>query len=543
MNDNILGELLCEYGVITSERLSAAGSSLSGGKGLYDELLREGIQETKLLEALGNKLGLPVLPPQIPQADREAVSRLPRAILEKYRVLPLSVSANTMRIAVCDPLDSYALEDIRQITGMSLELCLCGRDTILSAVEHYCSDSDTSAQSAPSEQSTPSDGEDSSAVRLVEKLISRGCELGASDIHIEPFEEDSSVRMRIDGILVDFASVTSELHTKAIARIKVVSGLDIAERRLPQDGNIHAEVQGRPVNLRVSVMPTVYGEKAVLRFLDTEASVDNAESFGMDEASCQKLLEMLDAPHGLIYFTGPTGSGKTTTLYMILEQLAKKPVNICTIEDPVERRLPRVNQTAVNSAAGMDFGMGFRSILRQDPDIIMLGETRDYETAEISVRAAITGHLVLSTLHTSDAVSAVIRLEDMGIAPYLVSNSLLGVVAQRLLRKNCPHCSEELHATAAERDLLGASVRFIRRGKGCAHCNFTGYKGRTAIHEVLRIDKTLRGMISKGEGLDEMYSYACMKQGMRPLRSAAAELVVRGITTPEEVRRAAYFTD
>lgn len=262
----------------------------------------------------------------------------------------------------------------------------------------------------------------------------------------------------------------------------------------------------------------------------------------MDESSYNKVNDMLNAPSGLIYFTGPTGSGKTTTLYMILEQLVKRPVNICTIEDPIERPIHRINQIAAGGA-GMSFGEAFRAVLRQDPDIIMLGETRDYETAEISVRSAISGHLVLSTLHTADAVSAVLRLEDMGIAPYLAGSALVGVVAQRLLRKICPHCAESAFATEKERQLIGEDIKFIQRGRGCPACSFTGYKGRIAIHEVLKIDNKLRRMITEHASLDEMYSYAVEEQGMISLRSAAADLVKRGVTTPEEVLRAAYFTE
>lgn len=540
--NNTFGQMLCDSGCITAQQLEQAISAQRGDEHISDALVRLGFaSERDIIASIGGRSGIEILPAHLLKADKDIVKLVPRKVLERYRMLPLSEAGGKVYLAVSDPLDFYAIEDIKQILGMTPELYLCESSIILQGISYYYSAID--AENMAQNGMVTVDEESSPAVTTVDALIERGCSIGASDIHIEPFEDDTSVRMRADGMMVELTPLKKEMHQAIIARIKILADLDIAEHRLPQDGNIHTVFKGRPLNMRVSVMPTVYGEKAVLRFLNSDIGIDNSEQFGMDEYSYGKMLDILKVPSGIIYFTGPTGSGKTTTLYMILEELAKRPVNICTIEDPVERRLKKVNQTAVNTNAGVDFGTGLRAILRQDPDIIMLGETRDIETAEISVRAAITGHLVLSTLHTNDAVSAVIRLKDMGIAPYLTANALVGVVAQRLVRKNCPNCAVEVNPTAEERDLIGHDVRYIRRGNGCHLCNFTGYKGRTAIFEILKVDKTIKRMITSNEATEEIYSYACREQGMKTLKRSAAELVAKGITTPEEVLRAAYFAD
>ena len=320
-----------------------------------------------------------------------------------------------------------------------------------------------------------------------------------------------------------------------------MSGLDIAERRLPQDGHFRIRAGGSFVNIRVSILPTVFGEKAVLRVLASAGAIDHAAHFGMDDDSYARFLPMLNSPNGIIYITGPTGSGKSTTLYMVLEYLSHRPVNISTIEDPVEKNVPTVNQTQVNLVAGMTFENGLRALLRQDPDIIMVGETRDGETASISVRAAITGHIVLSTLHTNDAISSIVRLADMGLDRYLIANSLVGIVAQRLMRKVCPHCARKMAATPAEKQLLGKDVEFVTRGTGCTQCSGTGYRGRIAIHEIVSIDREMRRMISRGAEVDELEEYAKRTQNMQFLRDKGVALVREGVTTPEELVKVAYY--
>lgn len=378
-----------------------------------------------------------------------------------------------------------------------------------------------------------------SAVELLEKLLLDGYRKSASDIHIEPREDSLMIRIRVDGMLVEHMRLELEVHPSLTARVKIISGMDIAEKRLPQDGHCKVTVDGVEMDLRASSVPTVYGEKIVLRFLNTHVHVEHEDSFGMDEENYKKVLEILKRPNGIIYITGPTGSGKTTTLYLILERLVKAPVNIMAIEDPVEKMIEGINQIQVMEQTGLTFEKGLRVIMRQDPDIIMVGETRDHETAKISVSAAITGHLVLSTLHTNDAVSAIIRMEDMGIEPYLVANSLSGVVAQRLARKVCLHCSEKI-PVSEEETALGIRTKTVRRAVGCELCNGTGYKGRVAIHEVVVIDKHIRGMIAEKRTVEEIYQYVEKTQNIRRLKADMIRLVEEGVTTIDELLRLTY---
>ncbi len=529
-----IGKYLSDNGFVSKEAAALAETERKEGESYTEALARFGdVSERNILIQLANAVDVRLLAPEMPDADVNAVSLVPREVQERCGILPLAAKDGFILLAVSDPFDDYMKEEVRQITGLSPKFCLCENRYITEGIHYYFSDIEI--------RLAIEEGAD--YVRLSDKIINRAVVMGASDIHIEPFDDMTSVRLRIDGAMVDCLMFKPELHNGLISRVKILSGLDIAEHRQPQDGNIHGEFSGKTLDIRVSVMPTIYGEKAVLRILNPDLAVDNADKLGMDSDNYGKMLDILKLPSGVIYFTGPTGSGKTTTLYMLLERLSKKPVNICTIEDPVERRIKRVNQTAVNTLAGMDFGAGLRAALRQDPDIIMLGETRDRETAEISIRAAITGHLVLSTLHTNDSASAVIRLRDMGIEPYLIADSVTAIVAQRLLRKVCPDCAREENPTAEERELIGTGCRYIRRGYGCKHCNFMGYKGRTAIFEVLRVDKTVREMILSGESTSAIYEYAVKTQGMKTLRDSALELARQGIVTPEEVQRAALFAE
>ena len=377
-------------------------------------------------------------------------------------------------------------------------------------------------------------------VELLDRLLLTGYKSNASDIHIEPQENGLIIRMRIDGLLVERERLDMKMHPALVARAKIVADMNIAEKRLPQDGHCNTVIDGIEMNLRVSSVPTIYGEKIVMRFLNMEALVDRGETFGMDEENYRKVMEMLKRPSGIIYITGPTGSGKTTTLYMILESLVKGPINIMTVEDPVEKHIAGINQIQVNGQAGLTFEKGLRAILRQDPDVIMVGETRDNQTARISVSAAITGHLVLSTLHTNDAVSAVIRMEDMGVEPYMVANSLSGVVAQRLVKKICPHCAEDTILSEEEAAALGLHVNHVRCGKGCEFCNHTGYKGRIAVHEVLIVDKKVRQMITDRRTAEEIYRYVEETQNIRRLKADIIRLVEAGVTTLEELLRLTY---
>ena len=467
----------------------------------------------------------------------------------------VSVSEGSLEIVTNDPLNYFAFEEVRQLTGCHVVIRLSELGPLQSAIRYYYAEvgAQQAAQTANEgfagsdaelvriEESESGDPE-APIVKLLSSLLDRAVSTGASDIHIEPFEGKTRVRMRIDGTIVDYVTLERSVHQPLIARIKIMANLDIAERRLPQDGHfrIRAGQEGH-VNIRVSLLPTVFGEKAVLRILAAAGHVDHAEHFGMDDDSYARFLPMLNSPNGIIYLTGPIGSGKSTTLYMVLEYLSRRQVNISTVEDPVEQNMPGINQTQVNPVAGLTFESGLRALLRQDPDIIMVGETRDGETAGISVRAAITGHLVLSTLHTNDAVSSVVRLADMGVDRYLIANSLVGLVAQRLMRKVCPHCAREAAVTPQEQALLGRDIRTVRRGAGCMHCNGTGYRGRVAVHEIVAVDRSIRRMISRGAEAEEIEAYAREHQGMKSLREKGLELVREGVTTPEELLRIAYY--
>lgn len=451
----------------------------------------------------------------------------------------VSVSEGSLEIVTNDPLNYFAFEEVRQLTGCHVVIRLSELGPLQSAIRYYYAEvgAQQAAQTANEgfagsdaelvriEESESGDPE-APIVKLLSSLLDRAVSTGASDIHIEPFEGKTRVRMRIDGTIVDYVTLERSVHQPLIARIKIMANLDIAERRLPQDGHfrIRAGQEGH-VNIRVSLLPTVFGEKAVLRILAAAGHVDHAEHFGMDDDSYARFLPMLNSPNGIIYLTGPIGSGKSTTLYMVLEYLSRRQVNISTVEDPVEQNVPGINQTQVNPVAGLTFESGLRALLRQDPDIIMVGETRDGETAGISVRAAITGHLVLSTLHTNDAVSSVVRLADMGVDRYLIANSLVGLVAQRLMRKVCPHCAREAAVTPQEQALLGRDIRTVRRGAGCMHCNGTGYRGRVAVHEIVAVDRSIRRMISRGAEAEEIEAYAREHQGMKSLREKGLELV------------------
>ncbi len=553
-----IGEVLKEYGYITDDHIKQAldYQKTDAGKGKrLGALLQElgFVTERQVLESLGRKLELPMINFDDYVTDFEAAEKIPKPLAVKYNVLPLSQRDNKFQLAMSDPLNFYAQEDIRQIVNMPLEIYLAETATIKRLIDQTYAEvgarlaakqANTSVEDIEVPSLEIEEGEDEvPVIKLVNSLLARGYSAGASDVHIEPFETYTQVRMRIDGQIVEFVTLAKSLHASVVARIKIMGNLDIAEKRVPQDGNFKTKIEGFDISVRVSVIPTIFGEKVVMRYLSTDTAIDKAGHFGMEPEAYEKIMKMLSSPNGIIYITGPTGSGKTTTLYMVLEHLAKRPVNISTIEDPVERSLPKINQMSVNVPAGLTFGVGLRALLRQDPDVIMLGETRDAETAEISVKAAITGHLVVSTLHTNDAISSIVRLEDMGLAPYLVANSLVGVVAQRLVRKVCLNCAYEVAPTPEEVAVIGPDIPMIKKGHGCHICNNTGYKGRVSIHEMVIIDKPLKRMITAGADSQDMFNYAVEHQGMKTLGQSAIELVRRGITTPEEVLKVAFYSD
>ncbi|MFY9380301.1 MAG: ATPase, T2SS/T4P/T4SS family [Acutalibacteraceae bacterium] len=558
MRNMPIGEMLKEYGYITDDQIKQALAiqKQDRSKKLGQILVELGyITEKEVLDALGKRMGLQIIQLDTFKIDVKAVAKIPKQLASKYNMIAIAEQSGKLTIAMSDPLNFYAVEDVRQVTGMTLEVYLAESADIKKAINLYYSEvgakvaaekaNISAVPTAPSveELEEAESGDDVPIVKFLNSLLVHGYSTHTSDIHIEPFETKTSVRMRTDGMLVDYLNLSNTIHKQLVARLKIMSGLDIAERRVPQDGHFRSFIDGYDINVRVSILPTIFGEKAVLRYLSTNTKVDNIGHFGMNEENYEKMMKMVRNPNGIIYITGPTGSGKTTTLYMILEHLSQRPVNISTIEDPVERSLPRINQTQVNVLAGLTFEAGLRSLLRQDPDIIMVGETRDGETAQISVRAAITGHLVCSTLHTNDAISSIVRIEDMGVAPYLVANSVVGIVAQRLVRKVCPNCAYEYEPDIVERETIGPDIHKIVKGKGCHMCNNTGYKGRVAIHEIVIIDRVMKRMITDRAPVDDIYDYAINEQGMKTLEQCALDLVKDGVTTVEEMLKVCQVSD
>jgi type IV pilus assembly protein PilB len=551
-----IGEVLKDYGYINQQQLDEGlrYQHENPGERLGDVLVKLGfVTEQQREQALGQRMGLPVIDVDTINFDYEAVKLIPQQLAVKNRIIAFALSNGSLKAVTSDPLNLYGLEEIRQTAGMTLDIYIGEEKRILQAITDQYSEVDARKAAETANDSYTSEeidnitiddtaNDDAPVIKLVQSLIIRGYNSGASDIHIEPFEDKSLVRMRIDGVITDYVTLQPSIHAPVIARIKIMSDLDIAEKRVPQDGHFRIKIDGQNVNIRVSVIPTVFGEKCVMRILASKSSIDYASHFGMNDKTFERFRPLLTSPNGIIYITGPTGSGKSTTLYMVLEAMSGRKLNISTIEDPVEKNIMRVNQMQVNNVAGLTFETGLRAILRQDPDVIMVGETRDAETASISVRAAITGHLVLSTLHTNDAVSSIVRLEDMGVEPYLVSSSVIGLIAQRLMRKVCQNCAEDVPTTPEERAFLGEEISHVKRGRGCPLCNNTGYSGRIAIHEVAVVDRKIRAMISRRATTDEMTEYVIKEQKMTTLKEAGIELVKAGITTMEELVKVAYHT-
>lgn len=550
-----IGEVLKEYGYITEEQLQEAldAQKKDKSKRLGQHLIDLGfVNEEQTLRALSAKLDYPMIDLSTVSISIDAVSKIPQQLAEKYNVIGIKIDGNTLTVVSSDPMDFYALEDIRLVTGMNISIGLAVHDAIENAIDYNYSEikaksaaeianRDTTQFEAIDEEIFDSESDDSPIVKLLNSLLTKGFSSNASDIHIEPFEKETLVRMRIDGMLIESMKLQKSIHSPLVVRTKILANLDISERRVPQDGHFVVTINGERMNLRVSIVPTVYGEKIVMRFLNSNTPIDYANHFGMTDINFTKMNQMMENPNGIIYVTGPTGSGKTTTLYMIMEKLARRNVNILTIEDPVEKNLERINQMQVNNVAGLTFESGLRAILRQDPDIIMVGETRDAETASISVRAAITGHLVVSTLHTNDAVSTIVRLIDMGIEPYMAANSVVGVVAQRLVKKVCPHCANKVEATDEDKRIAGKNLPYVYRSVGCPACHNTGYKGRIAVHEMVLIDKKIKKMITDRADIDDIYEYVKLNQDYSSLFQETLRLVEEGKTTIEELLKISYY--
>ena len=543
-----IGEVLKNQGFLTDDQLEEALvlQKTNKSKRLGEILLdNEYITEDQLLIAISKRLHIDIIDFIQIQIDLKAVSLIPKSIAYKYKIIAANIEGGRVVLVVNDPLDFYAIEDVKSLINQPTEIKLGKKADILKALNKYYAELDS--QKAASIANQTMDGRVGDVamnlevtdnygpiVNLINSIIIKGYNDGASDIHIDPFEKNILIRYRIDGLLIDHMNIDIKLNQNLSARIKIMADLDIAESRIPQDGHFKIKIDGKEINIRVSTMPTVFGETIVLRFLTQLVKIDHADHFGMNEFNYNKIARTLRKPHGIILVTGPTGSGKTTTLYMLIESLIKKPINICTIEDPVEKNLEKVNQVQVNPKAGLTFESGLRSMLRQDPDVILVGEIRDGKTAEIAVTAAVTGHLVFSTLHTNDAISTITRLLDLGIQNYMIANSVVGIVAQRLIKKICPHCKESYTPDQNELELV-PSAESLYRGRGCHNCDFTGYRGRIAVHEILEVDAAIRGMISKKEPIENIYDYASKNGNIVYIRDSVREMVLTGVTSIDEL--------
>lgn len=551
-----LGQILIESNFITKEQLDhalAIQKQSGGSKKLGDILVESGIiTEKELMRALEQRFKVPFVDLGEISIDNTAPALITEELASKYTVIPIDRKGGVLTVATADPMNYYALDDLKLATNMEIKVVLAAPSAIKNAIGKYYSKkhAEDAAEILNREFKIEDISNDYSeidekidnapVVKLVNSIIQQAVKLGASDIHIEPMEKITRIRVRVDGVLQNLMTLAVGAHNAVITRFKIMSGMNIAERRLPQDGRVETVIDDRPLDLRLSILPTVNGEKLVIRILGGMGNLLSKNQLGLGEKNAKLFDQIIKNPNGIILVSGPTGSGKTTTLYSILGEFNKPGVNIITVEDPVEYRLSGVNQVQVNTKAGLTFASGLRSILRQDPDIIMIGEIRDGETAQIAVRAAITGHLVLSTIHTNDAPSTITRLVDMGIEPYLASSSVVGIIAQRLVRNICPRCKADYEPSPYERDLLGLSeTERLWRGKGCTFCSGTGYKGRTAIHEIMLIDKKTRELISRNVTADELRTYA-LENGMITLQQSCTELVVKGITTVEEMLKVTY---
>lgn len=553
-----LGDILVLDGVITEDQLYKALSLQKGtGNKLGAILIAQGwLTEDQLFRVLEEQYQIPYIDINTIYIDPKVPKLISEILARKHMAIPVKLDKNRLTIAMVDPLDIIAKDDIRITTGLEIEVVISQQQDIARAINRYYDSSERAEKAVEEfrsqaglveEEDAEEDADVTNApmVRLVNTIIAQAVRSKASDIHIEPQEKNVRIRYRIDGELREVMSPSKATHSAIVTRIKIMGKMNISEKRIPQDGRVETVIEGYPIDMRLSVLPTVYGEKIVIRLLDRSGLMIRKDELGFTDWNLSQLERIMKVPEGIILVTGPTGSGKTTTLYTLLKELNKESKNIITVEDPVEYRLEGINQVQVNNKAGLTFANGLRSILRQDPDIIMVGEIRDAETAEIAVRASITGHIVLSTIHTNDTASTISRLEDMGIESYLISSSVVGIIAQRLVKKLCLKCKTTQQATPDELKLLGMPLDTemdISKSKGCNSCGHTGYSGRTAIHEVLVIDREIRNMIVLGKSIDEVKQRARQK-GMTTLNETARELVIKGVTSVDEMLRMTFSFD
>lgn len=548
-----VGRFLVETGEITMEQLEIALQKQEEWKDrklfLGQVLVELGFAtEAAVARAVAAQAGVPFISLEDYSIDEAASRLLEPDVIRRYQALPIGFEDDALLVAMAQPRNIIAIEDLRLLTGMEIRPVLVTDTELMLQIERMLRPQ-LDVQDVPEEEPEPDvvvtvDAEDKPAVRLANLIIGQAVQAKASDVHIEPLERGLRVRFRIDGVLHETMHPPRHLHPSLVSRIKVMSNMDIAERRVPQDGRATLKVDGRVVDIRVASLPTAYGEKLTLRILDRQAKILSLEDLGFPEDRVQSFNEVINLPYGMILVTGPTGSGKSTTLYAVLNALNQADKHIITIEDPVERRLDGVNQIQVNVQAGVTFAAGLRSILRNDPDIVMVGEIRDHETARIAVESSLTGHLVLSTLHTNDAAGAITRLNDMGIEPYLTASSLVCVVAQRLVRTLCSNCKKFYEISSQE--LLLSSPDFpvnqdeevitLFKPQGCIHCSNTGYRGRMGVFEILMVSEQIAKLTLERRSASEI-KQAAIEEGMSTLRQQGLHAVKKGLTSLEEILR------
>jgi type IV pilus assembly protein PilB len=551
-----LGEILLDEGLVTEGQLMAAlDEQVTRGQSLGRTLVEIGVlSEGQLVAALARQVGMEFIDLDEYPVDRMAVALVPAALCRRHTVLPIRVNNGTLVLATADPGNVVAVDDVRTMSRMSVTPVVATYDNLLRAIDRYCRsdgemedlstafEEEASLAEADSAKVGDFVDDDAPIVRYVNLLVTQAITDRASDIHIEPAEHDLRVRYRIDGVLHEMQRSPKQIQGGVISRVKILSDIDIAEKRKPQDGRMSVVHHGRKIDLRVATLPTVWGEKIVMRILDNStASLDLRDLSFLDD-NYATYHEAFTKPYGMILVTGPTGSGKSTTLYATLNAVSRPEINVITVEDPVEYRLDGINQVQVNPKAGLSFASALRSILRSDPDVVLIGEVRDHETAQIAIEAALTGHMVLSTLHTNDAPSAITRLIEMGIEPFLVGSALDAVVAQRLARKLCDKCKEpyepsEVELVAARFPWMpGEEIPILHRGVGCVTCSKTGYRGRIALHEVMRVSEEIERLAVSHASAAEIAQMA-HKQGMIALRDDGWTKVVMGLTSIEEILR------
>ncbi|NTU89209.1 MAG: type II/IV secretion system protein [Actinobacteria bacterium] len=554
-----LGDLLTSVDVITEEQLQEALELQKGTKKRLGQVLIDAriISEMQLIKALQVQLGVDFVDLSTLNIPSDMVTILPKNLARKYQIVPIKVVGEDLYLAMADPLNFIAIEEAKSATRKHIIpvittadsvnrtiAALYGNERAKRAIEEMQKESQVDGTlnlGNLTRQIGEDDSQSAPAIRLVNSVIERAIAEKASDIHMEPQENRMNIRIRVDGILHEALTVPKDLQASVIARVKIMCGMDITERRIPQDGRASVRVKMQEVDLRASTLPTVYGEKIVIRLLDKAAQTLTPGGIGLTGENLQKFDKLMDNKQGVILIAGPTGSGKSSTLYTMIGILNTELVNLVTLEDPVEYNMDGVNQVQINEKVGMTFSSGLKSILRQDPDIIAVGEIRDQATAEIAMRAAITGHVVLSTIHTNDALSTLDRLNDLGIEPYMISSAMKGVISQRLLRRVCPHCHEKYTPTKDELEMLGmhseplGEVSFYR-GKGCPECFGTGYRGRIAVFEILVLDKEVRRALHEGVSRAKLAEIV-QASGFVSLMDNCRELVLSGVTTAEEVFR------